>query len=256
MGGGLFNLDRIEKVFLGFVCFCLISSSIYIINDYKDVEKDKNHPKKKNRPLASGKISKKKAIIILIVLLFSCILISLLLNNCKGFLLLMLYFVLNILYSLGLKNKPITDTIILASGFVIRVFYGGIIANVDISMWLFLVVTTGSLYMGLGKRRNELKDNKNTREVLKYYNVSFLDKNMYVFVALVDMFYSLWATELQISNIKWTVPIFIIIMMRYSYDIEGDSDGDPVDVILKDIPLILMIIMLAVLMFVFIYVGI
>lgn len=252
-GTAIFDVDKLLKVFLGFLCFCLISSTVYIINDYRDIEKDRKHPTKKNRPLASGRIKVRSAFIVLVFCLLGVIAISIVLNSLAGFLCIALYFVLNIAYSMGLKNKPIIDIVILASGFVLRVFYGGFISDIVISKWLYLVVTTGSLYMGLGKRRNELKASTETREVLKYYNVSFLDKNMYVCVALTNVFYALWTLELANSKIGWTVPVFIIIMMCYSLDIEGESDGDPVEVILKDKTLISIVVLYAACIFSLLY---
>ena len=109
--------------------------------------------------------------------------------------------------------------------------------------------------MGLGKRRNELKKQKNTREVLKYYNEAFLDKNMYVCVALTDVFYALWTLEMTNGLISWTVPVFIVILMCYSLDIEGNSDGDPVEVILKDKILLGLIFIYGILLFSLIYIG-
>lgn len=155
------------------------------------------------------------------------------------------YFLLNVAYSMGLKNKPIIDIVILAAGFVIRVFYGGVVTGVEISKWLYLVVTVGSLYMGLGKRRNELKKQTETREVLKYYNVAFLDKNMYVCMALANVFYALWTFEMPNPRTSWTIPVFIILLMCYSLDIEGESDGDPVEVILHDKILIAIVLVYA-----------
>lgn len=154
---------------------------------------------------------------------------------------------------MGLKNIPIVDIVILASGFVIRIFYGGIITNITISKWLYLVITVGSLYMGLGKRRNELKKQTKTRDVLKYYNVNFLDKNMYVCVALSIVFYSLWTLEMPNPQISWTIPIFIILLMCYSLDVEGDSDGDPVEVILHDKILIGLLVLYALFIFILLY---
>ena len=143
---------------------------------------------------------------------------------------------------------------ILASGFVIRVFYGGLITDVEISKWLYLVVVTGSLYMGLGKRRNELRGQTDTREVLKYYNESFLDKNMYVCVTLVNVFYALWSIEMPDSRMIWTVPFFIVLLMCYSLDVEGDSDGDPVEVIVRNKALIGVVVAYAVCIFLLLYV--
>ena len=154
---------------------------------------------------------------------------------------------------MGLKDKPIIDIVILAFGFVNRVFYGGFITGIVISKWLYLVVTTGSLFMGLGKRRNELKVQKDTRAVLKYYNEGFLDKNMYVCIALADVFYTLWTLEMPNPYVSWTVPVFVILLMCYSLDLEGDSDGDPVEVIFKDKLLIVLCLCYAVCLFALIY---
>lgn len=155
---------------------------------------------------------------------------------------------------MGLKNLPIIDVTILAAGFVLRMFYGGIITDVIISKWLYLVVVTGSLYMGLGKRRNELRAQTDTRDVLKLYNESFLDKNMYVCITLVNVFYALWSIEMPNTRMIWTVPFFMIILMYYSLIIEGDSDGDPVEVIIRDKKLIGIISAYMICIFLLIYV--
>ena len=233
-GGVLFDVERLQTGLAGFVAFCLIASSIYIINDYKDLDKDRMHPIKKKRPLASGRISPSTAKAIATCLIFVTMIILYFINIYQASILLGIYFILNIGYSFGLKNIPIVDVVILASGFVIRVFYGGFITGVEVSKWLYLVITTGSLYMGLGKRRNELIKQRGTREVLNLYNIPFLDKNMYVCVALTIVFYSLWTMDMGNNLMIWTVPIFIVLMLCYSFDIERDSDGDPVEVILGD----------------------
>ncbi len=252
--GKLFDRYKLQRGGLGFICFCLIASSIYILNDLKDIEKDRNHPTKKNRPLASGQIKPRLAIIIMTLCICVSCVISLYLENMSALIFLATYFGLNVAYSMGLKNKPIIDIVILASGFVIRIFYGGVVTNVPISKWLYLVVTVGSLYMGLGKRRNELKKQTETREVLKYYNEDFLDKNMYVCVALTIVFYALWTLEMPNSQISWTIPIFIILLMCYSLNVEGDSDGDPVEVILRDKILIGILILYAIFIFNLLYI--
>lgn len=246
--------EKMFKASLGFVCFCFISSAVYILNDYRDIEKDKNHPTKKNRPLASGKVKPHIALIIMTLCLLVAGLISIWLNSWEGLCCLSIYFGLNMAYSMGLKNKPIIDIVILASGFVIRVFYGGFITDIAISKWLYLVITTGSLYMGLGKRRNEIKINSDTRDVLKYYSVAFLDKNMYVCVALANVFYALWTLEMPSKRISWTIPTFIVILMWYSLDVEGNSDGDPIEVILHDKMLIGIIAIYAICIFLLLYI--
>lgn len=251
-GGTFFVPQKLGAAFGGFISFCLISSAVYILNDMCDYEKDRKHPVKCNRPLASGKISFIAAGIYLAVCLIVSSSISFFINK-FACVFLLLYFSLNAAYSMGLKNIPIIDVIILASGFVIRIFFGGYISGTEISKWLYLVVMVGSLYLGLGKRRNELRKHTGTRDVLKYYTDSFLDKNMYVCVALADVFYALWTIEIPNNRMIWTIPIFIVILMCYSMDIERDVDGDPTDVILRDRILLCMVALFAVILFVLLY---
>ena len=226
---------------IGLVIFTLTSSSIYIINDIKDIEKDKKHPTKCKRPIAAGKISIKKAIIFLIILLLIVISLIILLKLPKeSILLLLAYFILNLIYSFGAKNVPLLDIVILVSGFVIRILFGASLTNINVSNWLLLTVLTLSFYMGLGKRRNEIeKYGNNSRKVLNHYNKEFLDKNMYMLLSCSIVFYALWSVSQEVVDISnnyavWTVPYFIILAMKYSMDIEGNSDGDPVEVILND----------------------
>lgn len=178
--GQFFVLWRIRSALIGFVSFSLIASAVYIINDVKDLEKDRIHPQKKNRPIASGRESVPFSILICMVLIIIAVILSSLFLKRMSTVFLFIYLILNIMYSCGLKNIPIIDIVILASGFVIRVLYGGYITDIEISEWLYLVIMCASLFMGLGKRRNELRQSKGTRAVLKYYTESFLDKNMYV----------------------------------------------------------------------------
>ena len=134
---------------------------------------------------------------------------------------------------------------ILALGFLIRVLYGGALINVEVSNWLFLTVLSISFYLGLGKRRNELiaqeKTGNTTRSVLKYYNKEFLDKNMYMCLSMTIIFYSLWCQDLNSDYIMWTIPIVLLICMKYSLNIESNSSGDPVEVLLKDKILMLLV---------------
>ncbi len=239
---GFGNADRLRTAVFGALAFCLISSAVYIVNDLRDADKDRSHPVKKNRPIAAGKISRRAATLAAALCLpaFACL--SFLTGKPLGVLFPLVYFALNIAYSCGLKNKPIADVVILASGYVIRILYGGYITGTVISQWLFLVVTAGSLFMGLGKRRNELRLQSETRDVLKRYTDSFLDRNMYVCAALVNVFYALWASEFPTRLMCWTVPFFLVIFMRYSFNIEGNSDGDPIEVVLHDRVLLLLAI--------------
>lgn len=248
--GNLFDADYFLKTFVSFIAFCFVASSIYIINDIQDVEQDRLHPTKCKRPLASNaiKISHAKILLVILLLLAVAILFFYKVSYFAWFVI-GTYFILNILYSNGLKNLPIIDITILASGFLLRILYGAAVCDIEISNWLYLTVLSMSFYLGLGKRRNELlKQKNNTRKVLKYYTHNFLDKNMYVALGLMITFYALWTVDpitterLSNKSLVWTVPLVIIIFMKYSLNIEGDSDGDPVEVIIKDKVLLTLIV--------------
>lgn len=246
--GSLLDRTSLINCVFGFLGFAFISSAIYVINDIVDAESDRCHPKKMHRPIASGKVSVSSGIIFASVLFALSMLTSY--YSCRnniyviGYVL--AYFVLNLLYTLKLKHYPIVDVAILASGFLLRVLFGAGIIGVQISNWLYLTVVTVSFYLALGKRRNEivcLGQSGDSRKSLQYYNYQFLDKMMYVFAPLSIVFYSLWCidplTTAKIAGdyLMWTIPMVIILFMRYSYILEGTSDGDPTDVILHDIPI-------------------
>ena len=254
------NATNILLSILGFISFSFASSIIYIINDIRDKEKDKNHPTKKNRPIAAGTISITNALIVATLLLIITIAILIYLSTFNKFISIYIitYILINIMYSFGLKNIPLLDVFILALGFLIRVLYGGALINVEVSNWLFLTVLSISFYLGLGKRRNELiaqeKTGNTTRNVLKYYNKEFLDKNMYMCLSMTIIFYSLWCQDLNSDYIMWTIPIVLLICMKYSLNIESNSSGDPVEVLLKDKILILLVGIYAFAIFLTLYV--
>lgn len=235
-----YNIEKDIKTLIGFILFSLVCSMVYIINDINDIEKDKKHPRKCKRPLASGKVTKKEAYILLAILAIIVIGGSVLMNTgIYSSIILVVYLILNILYSKFLKNIPIIDVICLVIGFVLRVVYGASIIDVEVSNWLYLTIISFSFYLALGKRRNELQAGTDTRTVLKYYNKDFLDKNMYMFLTLMIVFYSMWCVDA--SNIVkfdnkliFTVPILMIICMKYSMDIEKKAEGDPVEILFSD----------------------
>ena len=233
----LFDVTLLKKTILGFLSFSILSSIVYIVNDIQDVEKDRAHPTKCKRPIASGAVSVKEAYILAVVIAV----LGITLNyfacgfNLLGWGFVILYVGLNFAYSMGLKNLPIIDITILVSGFLIRVLYGSAVTAIEVSNWLYLTVISMSFYLGLGKRRNELvTQGSKSRKVLKFYNHDFLDKNMYMCLGLTIVFYSLWCVDSTTiarysnSNIVWTVPLVMLICMKYSLNVEGNSDGDQV----------------------------
>lgn len=234
------TLKDFRTSILGFIVFCLVASSIYIINDYKDIEKDRLHPVKKKRPLASGAVTKKEAWITFSVLLLVAIIISFTFPLASiG--LIAGYFILNLGYSLGLKNIPILDVVILTSGFMIRLFLGSTLSGIAVSPLLYLVVMSGAFYLGISKRYNEIiKTGNKTRSVLKKYNVEYLKSIMNMFLVLIIVFYTEWCSNAYPEHrdlFLASVPMLIILIISYIYVAEKDKYGDPADVIMKNKPL-------------------
>lgn len=253
-GGYLNDWGYVRNAVLGFLDFCLLTSVIYIINDLNDVEGDKKHSIKCRRPIASGAVSVGNAKLLAGTLLAASTAIHFITNgrNMGSWLCLGLYFLLNIGYSVGLKNVMLLDVVILVSGFLLRLVYGSVITGVALSNWLCLTVISLSFYLSLGKRRNELRNQSgSSRKVLSAYNECFLDKNMYMCMALAIVFYALWTVDpitvqrLSGDYLVWTVPVMIIICMKYSLNIENISQGDPVDVVLSDKILLAMLLVFA-----------
>lgn len=243
--GNIFNKSILINIAIAWAIFSMVSSIVYIINDINDIENDRKNPAKQNRPLASGRISVKNAKITVIVLFAIAVFLSTVLyrlnNNIYTYIIPLAYLTVNIFYSKGLKNLPIIDVVILVSGFVLRVIYGGVTTNIEVSKWLYMMVTFGSFFLAYGKRRNEIiKNGTKARSVLKYYNKDFLDKNMYVALTLAIASYSLWTIDKSTiqrvgnENLFWTIPLVMIIFQQYSLSIEGNSDGDPTEVLLSN----------------------
>ena len=242
---------------LGFLSMSLASSAVYALNDVHDAPRDRLHPQKRSRPVASGEVSPAQAALLAAL----CFALSVALPLGFGappvsLWPLLLYVAANLAYSLlGFKDIPIVDVTIVALGFVLRVMYGGLLAGVEVSNWLLLTVMMASYYMALGKRRNELRDTKEkTRAVLSRYTYEFLDRQMYLFLTLTVAFYSLWSVDARTApHAVLTVPVVILLLMRYSLVVEGESGGDPIEVILHDRMLLVLAALYAVLMFGLIY---
>lgn len=256
----VWQYNLFKTTLYAFIAFCFLSSVVYIYNDINDIDNDKKHSRKRHRPLPAGLISINKAkIIAVVLLLLICFNFLASALTVQSWLLLLVYLLLNISYSKWLKNVPVADIAVLASGFVIRLTYGSVVSAISISSWLYLTVLSMSFYLVLGKRRNEINNQElDTRKVLKKYSYAFLDKNMYMYLALTIGFYALWCVDQQTitsygKNIIWTVPLVMLICMRYSLAVEGESDGDPIEVVFNDKFMLVLILLYAMTMFIIIY---
>jgi len=254
----LFELDLFISTIQAFIAFCIISSATYAVNDIVDAEKDRQHPIKKKRPIASGQITKFKAIIFALFLFVVGFSLSFFVyGNQRVLLFSVIYMLLNLAYSFKLKNLAIIDCFCIATGFILRIFAGGASYGGGVSDWLFLTIFTMSIFMAFGKRRGEfirVTDTNATRKVLSSYNLDFFNGMIFSCAGLAIVFYSLWAM-MNIAAMVYTVPLVIFIICKYLLTIYGKtSHGDPTSVIFGDKVLLIASGVLGVLSFALLYV--
>jgi decaprenyl-phosphate phosphoribosyltransferase len=201
--GELFDWSQYPPLFLGFLAFSFVASSIYIINDYRDIEDDKKHPEKSKRPLASGAVSKQAAIVICIILLVLGFGIAWYIRD-KFLFVLSIYFLLNLGYSFGLKTIPILDIVIVAAGFVLRVKAGAVIAHIGVSEWLNIMVFLLALFMAIGKRRDDvllkLSSGTDMRKSIKGYNLEFLNVVLALVCAVIVVAYFMYTMSPEVKE--------------------------------------------------------
>ena len=218
------DIGLLSNAFIAFIAFSLTASAIYTFNDYHDIEEDRQHPKKKDRPLASGVISKSQAIIVMSVLFVSgFILMALLSFKAAG--VLAVYVVLNIAYSVSLKHISILDVNIIAIGFVLRLFIGSVVTDIYLSKWIIIMTFLLALFMALAKRRDDvlifLDSGKRMRKVIDGYNLQFLDTAMAIMASVVIVAYTLYTTSSEVESrfnsehLYLTVFFVILGIMRY-----------------------------------------
>ncbi len=249
-----FDWSYLKISLLAFVIFSLASSSIYVINDLVDVNADRAHPKKKNRPIASGKIKIPFAITtssFLLVIIFSIIPYS----NPEFLYSVICFLILNILYSFVFKNIVILDVFSIAAGFAIRVLGGAFAINVPISNWLLLTTMFISLFLGVMKRHSELvlvseKENHESRKVLSQYSLNFADQMATVAAAGVIICYALYTVAPRTvnvfgsENLIYTTPFVVFGIFRFMYlEYKSQKGENTTRVVATDIPMILTVIL-------------
>lgn len=243
---GPFFSTPLGKSIIGFGLLCLMSSAVYILNDLVDIEADRQHPKKKYRPLPSGQLPKSIAIVAVILLPLIVVPVSFRLNTTFG-IILSIYALLNVAYSFKLKHIVIIDVIIVASGFVLRVGAGVPLVNVvRFSPWMYVCIALLALFIGFAKRRQELMEMQggavSTRAILEEYNLEFLDGMLNVIMASTILAYSLYtflAEGLPANHsMMLTIPFVMYGIFRYLYLIHVRGEIAPPDeVLFKDRPM-------------------
>ncbi len=232
----LFDQNYLITTLLAFLIFSLTSSIVYVVNDIVDAESDRQHPQKKSRPIASGKIKVSQAVGAA-AFLFVIVVFLMLESNSLFIFAVALYFLLNILYSLVLKNIVLLDIFSIAAGFMLRVLAGAFAIDVSVSSWLILTTMFISLFLAVMKRRSELNLAENlefvaTRKVLQYYSKNFADQLATVASAGVIICYALYTvaertvTIFHTDNLIYTTPFVVFGIFRYMYLVYMNKKGE------------------------------
>lgn len=247
--GKLFDISLLAATTLVVLCFCLVSSSVYIINDLADIEKDRLHPRKKLRPLPSGQLNPRFAAGAAVLLALVSIGLAAWLNLWVG-VVVFVYLVQNIAYSLYLKNIVLIDVMVLSLGFLLRVLAGVLVADVsNFSPWLYVCITLLSLFLGFGKRRHEItllqNDAAAHRSSLQEYNLPLLDQIMSLVTTSTFVTYTFYSFEAQTALVRdgrmlLTTPFVFFVIVRYLYLIHVQKRGGaPDELIFEDRPLLI-----------------
>ncbi|PKO20880.1 MAG: decaprenyl-phosphate phosphoribosyltransferase [Chloroflexi bacterium HGW-Chloroflexi-1] len=242
----LLQAEPFTRTLVTFVLFCLISSAVYIINDLVDIEKDRQHPHKRNRPLASGALRPRVALVAAIAIVAAVLPLTLWLDG-ELAPLLYGYLTLMIGYSFWLKHVVIVDVLTIAAGFVLRVAAGVVVVEAErFSPWIYVCTVLLALFLAIGKRRQEIvlmeNNSINTRAILNEYNLRFLDEMLALVSSSTVMAYSFYtfsAPNLPTNHaMMLTIPFVLFGLFRYLYLIHVKGETDPPDVVvLKDRPL-------------------
>lgn len=243
--GYAFSKDKIASVIAAFIAFCFAASAIYIFNDYFDVEKDRNHPVKRFRPIASGKISKNIAILLMLFCLVIMALIPIFyIENTAILYWFLAYIFINFFYTILLKNIAIIDIACISSGFLIRIFIGGAAGQVHISKWLVLMTFLMAMSIALGKRRDDLiidVENGKLRKSLDGYSLEFVNISLVMMFVISIVCYIMYCvspeveTRLQSTFVYLTSIPLILGVLRYLQRVFVMNDsGSPTKILLKD----------------------
>ena len=236
--GAFIDRQAVAQALLAMLLFCAGSSAAYIVNDLKDVERDRRHPvKSQKRPLASGEISVSEALTLLTFLY--AVLVWGWFVQPNVVMVICIYLILNIAYSFWLKHQPVLDIFAIAFGFVLRVYAGAQALAVPVSSWMFVTTLCLALYLAAIKRRQELRQSGSEgREVLLRYSVALVDRYAEMAATGALVFYSMFVMSAQPALVV-TVPVVLFGLFRYWYVVEKLDGGEsPTDALLSDMPLL------------------
>lgn len=240
------DFQSVVNTFWAFLAFCLTSSAVYVLNDLLDVQEDCQHPVKKKRPIASGAVVAKQAIFFLLILLALAVTVSLIFLPQNLLFILMAYLFINIAYSLKLKHTAVIDVVCIATGFVLRVFAGGIAAEVPVSHWLVIMAFLLAIFLALAKRRDDLvlsaQGFNNTRRSLHNYNLDFVSHSMVAMTSITIVSYILYTVSPEVVQKHGTDKLYlttfwvVIGFLRYmQITFVDEKSGSPTTVLLKDV---------------------
>ena len=242
--GLIMNMELLHFALLAFVSFTCVASAVYIFNDFRDIDEDREHPKKKHRPLASGAVSVSTALIIMVVLLILGIGVMYFISI-LGLQFLLAYVLINIAYSLALKKLAIIDVCIIAIGFVLRLFIGSVVTNVPLSMWIVAMTFLLALFIALAKRRDDVlifeETGKQMRTAIKGYNLKFLDASLVIIAAVTIVAYLFYTVSPEITerlhnDYLYISTLFVIMgLLRYlQITFVENNSGSPIQLVLSD----------------------
>jgi decaprenyl-phosphate phosphoribosyltransferase len=242
VAGDFLTRGNIAHLAVAFAAFSLAASGIYLVNDANDVEADRAHPTKRNRPIAAGIVPVKLALAVAVVLLLGALALSLLAST-QLLIVLAIYVVVQLAYCFWLKHQPVLDICIVASGFLLRAIAGGAATGIPLSQWFLLTAGFGSLFMVSGKRYAEMMLAERTgakiRKSLEAYSSSYLRFVWALSATVLTVTYCLWAFEIREAhhNSVWSVISivpFVVAVLRYSVDVDSGNGGAPDEIALAD----------------------
>ena len=238
------NANLLAKSAAAFIGFSLVASSVYIFNDLSDIKYDRQHPVKKNRPLASRAISARRAVALLVIFLILGMSICYILNI-YVFYLVLFYVIMSAFYTFRLKQIPIVDVIVVAIGFVTRILIGGVVTKVELSHWIIIVTFLLAIFLALAKRRDDclifIRSGEKIRKNIELYNIEFINISMAMMASVVIVSYIMYTVSPEVilkthTDKLYLTSFFVLLgILRYlQITFVENKSGSPTEILLRD----------------------